>query len=186
MTDAIYTRRMRAGDALFVLESWRDSYRMSHTAGPVPMSMYREVYDELLKRLLERPDVEVFVAFEPDELPPDDLYGFICIERDGWTRVKVREHGRWIDKDVKLEQPIVHYVNVKQSFRGNGVARALFAAAGVDPERPWTHTFSTALVSKIRRKHIDGRERRIWAATFDPRLSRFPKHELPKHEPTEE
>jgi len=182
----IHTRRMVAEDLDFVLKSWRDSYRMSHMAGPIPMSMYRDVYDAVLRQLLQRPDVEVHIAHARGQQPPDDIFGWICVEYDAWTRSKVVEHGQWVDKDVPLEQPVVHYVYVKQAFRDQGVARALLAAAGVDPERHWTHTFSTALVAKMRQRHLDGSPRRNWAGAFDPRLARFPKKQIPKHEPTEE
>lgn len=182
----IQTRRMVAEDLVFVLDSWLDSYRMSHMAGPIPMSMYEDVYRQLLRELVQRPDIVVVIAFEPGVAPPDDIYGWICVERDAWTRAKVLEHGRHVEKDVRVEQPVVHYVNVKQAFRDHGVARALLAAAGVNPERPWTHTFSTAVVTKMRARHRDGRERRHWRGHFDPRLARFPKHQIPKHEPTEE
>lgn len=183
---SIRTRRLRAEDLDFILDSWLDSYRMSHMAGPIPMSMYSDVYGQVLRQLVQRPDVEIIVAYEPGEHPPDDIYGWICIERDAWTRAKVLEFGRFVDKDVQLEQPIVHYVNVKQAFRDHGVARALFAAAGIDPERQWTHTFSTSVVPKMRARHRDGRRRENWAGHFDPRLARFPKKQIPKHEPTEE
>jgi len=183
---AIHTRRMRPEDLRLVIDSWLDSYRMSHMAGPIPMSMYDDVYRRVLRELVQRPDIVVIVAYEPGEEPPNDIYGWICVERDAWTRANVRENGLWVEKDVRLEQPLVHYVNVKQAFRGHGVARALFAAAGVDPERRWTHTFSTAVVVKMRGRHRDGTERLYWRGHFDPRLARFPKKQLPKTEPTEE
>jgi len=182
----IRTRRMRPEDLPFIIDSWVDSYRMSHMAGPIPMDIYPGIYGEVVRRLIARPDAKVIIAYEPGEEPPDDIYGWICVEEDAWTRARVFEHGLHVDKDVRLEQPCVHYVNVKHAFRGHGVARALFAAAGVDPDRHWTHTFSTAVVTKMRQRRRDGTPRRNWAGAFDPRLARFPKKQIPKHEPMEE
>lgn len=178
---SIRIRRMTALDATFVRDSWRDSYRMSHMAGPIPMSMYDDVYESVLRLILERPDVQVHVAYSTNQRPPDDILGWICTERDAWTRVKGFDTAtrQYVDRDVQLEQPLVHYVNVKQPCRRQGLARELFTSAGVDPARPWTYTFSTALVAKLK-------QRREWRGTFDPRLARFPKRQLPKHEPTEE
>jgi GNAT superfamily N-acetyltransferase len=179
---------MVAEDLDFVLKSWRESYRMSHMAGPIPMTMYRDVYDAVLRQLLQRPDVEVRIAHARGQRPPDDIFGWIAVERDAWTRERLFNHelGEWGDVDVQLKQPVVHYLYVKHAFRDQGVARALLAAAGVDPERPWVHTFSTAVVAKMRTRHRDGRQRLNWAGAFDPRLCRFPKKQIPKHEPTEE
>lgn len=172
-------RRALPADLKFVRDSWRDSHRMSHTAGPIPMNRYREVYDDAIGQLLTRPDVVALVAHEQGEAPPYDLLGFICVEHNVQAPVRVREQQRvgdrfvgyrWVDRFEPLPQPLVHYVYVKQDFREHGLARALFKAAGVDPARPWVHTYSTAIVSKIR--HAQN-----WAGVFDPRLARFPKNE---------
>lgn len=162
-------RRATAKDLEFVLDSWSRSYRMSHTAGPIPVSMYQEVYGRVLGELITRLGVEVTVAVFPAEAPPMDVAGWVCVEHDAVAPVRVYEGGRWSERLEPLSQPLVHYINVKRDFRGHGVARALLHHVGVNVTRPFYYDFQTALVTKIRRR-IPG-----WAGTFDPRLSRFPK-----------
>ena len=171
----IATRRATPSDLEFVRGSWRDSHRMSHTAGPIPMDAYPHVYDALIKRLLEREGVFVVVMHSDQEAPPNDVLGWACVEEGVRAPARVRENGQWVDRFHELKQPLVHYVYVKQPFRLHGVARSLLTAAGVDTELPWIHTFSTAVVAKLRNKRTRAGLR--WPATFDPRLARFPKHE---------
>ncbi len=163
-------RTATATDLDFIRNSWRDSYRMSHMAGPIPMNRYRAVYDDLIGQLLARDGVQVLVAYIADHAPPNDAFGWLCIEHGASAPARVRENGRWTDGMSPLTQPLVHYVYVKQPFRRHHIARSLFVAAGVDVARHWVHTFSTAIVPKIRHT-------RDWGGVFDPRLARFPKNE---------
>lgn len=114
--------------------SWRSSFRGSFAAGPIPFAVYDDVYRTVIARILARPGASVVVAYHPgEEVGAADLYGWLCYEPG----------------------PVVHYCFVKQSFRRSGIARGLFAAAGIDPAGGFVYTFSThaakLLAPKMRR-----------------------------------
>lgn len=185
-------------DLRFVRQTWIDSYRHSRTSGILPavdgecievkscpscqtrVSVdrgYNAAMGPAIDWLFSRAGVEVWVAFHPDEAPPEDLYGWICIERGALEPVKVREGGQTFRVLRKTRQPVVHYVYVRLPFRELGVAAGLFRAAGVDPRAPFIFTASTGASYRLRDKIPGGR--------FDTRLARFPKHE-PYEDPDDE
>ena len=191
---AIVIRRATATDREFVLKSWADNYKMSHNAGPLPVKSFW-VYEDcptcggnvpvdrsywptmmaVLGELLARPGIEVHVAAVPDEAPPDDIYGWIAIERDVWAPKRQRVDGWTEEVMAPLEQALVHYVFVKQGFREHGVARRLFAAAGVDRAKTFFYSFSTATAAAAAKHRKADGTLLLADARFDPRLSRFPK-----------
>ncbi len=77
MTDLSF-RPALAADLALVYGTWLASFRLSHSAGPIPMATYGAVYTDAIGRLLARPTVAVTVACHPDEQPgAADLYGEI-------------------------------------------------------------------------------------------------------------
>ena len=106
----------------FVLETWLTSFRKSPWAGVVPNDLYKPVYLNAIKQLLDR-GAMVLCAVNPDK--PDHILGWICFER------------------TSDSVPVVHYVFVKPLYRKRGVAKSLFASAGIDPTARFFYTFKT-------------------------------------------
>lgn len=140
-------RAAEPGDAAFVVGSWVDSYRTAHAAGMIPMGAYDRVYREAVAAVLSRPGVSVFVACHPREV--EDIYGWAAVERGASVPVREREDGRWVERLSPCPLALVHYVYVKQPYRRMGLARALLAAAGVDPAGEFLYTCKTAVVSRL-------------------------------------
>lgn len=175
---ALRIRSATDSDLEFVVAAWVESYRMSHFSGPIPMPLYRSHMTEYVRWMLARPGIEVLVAHKPGESPPDDVYGWLCMENDMPMRVRRFDHqrGMTVEDELVSAQPIVHYVYVKQLFREHGIANRLFQFAEIDPRAGLVHTHKTAIVAKLQGlKKLPG-------ATFAPQLARFPKNE-PKEKP---
>lgn len=69
---------------------------------------------------------------------------------------------------IAFERPdYVLYVYVPQPFRRNGIARGLFAAAGIDPESRFAYAARTKASWELRS--------RIPLAVYDPYRCRFPR-----------
>lgn len=148
MSESLGYRRAEDPDRAFIVNSWVSSFKLSHAAGVIPLSMYEPVYREAVGVVLERPGIEVWVAYHPGETDAiADLYGWICVERGH-------------------PSPLVHYTFVKAAFRRMGIARGLFDAVGIDPLTPFHFTFKTGLVTQLRRV--------IPLSTWDPLVARFP------------
>lgn len=159
-------------DAAFIVDSWVSSYRNAYAAGMVSMHDWRPVMSSQVKRVLSRPGVQVIVACHPTEQDgATDLYGWIAFERDYQIprRTSTVRNGRRLHTTemVSADEPLVHYVFVKQPYRRMGIARGLFSAAGIDPAKPFRYTCKTAMVRKLAGQ-IPGSE---WA----PLIARFDK-----------
>jgi hypothetical protein len=168
---ALRTRPATPGDLEFVLDSWVETYRLSHFAGPIPMPMYRDAMAAFVKWMLARPGIEVVVAFKPGEEPPNDLYGWVCVERNVPMRVKEFDpvQRKTVEVDKPAPQKVVHFVYVKHMFRTKHVATKLLQACGVDVRAPFAHTHKTAIVAKL--KELG----KLPDSIFAPQLARFPK-----------
>lgn len=142
-----------------IVKMWLDSYRSSKSAGILSNSPithlckcgeeislgYTEVMRGTLSKLLRRSDVRVLVAADPMLLPPRDLHGFIVVE-DG-VEVPTYPNGRMRMKIA--EQPVIHYLLVKQNHRNFGIATALVQAAGVDLARHFYYSCTTPISVQI-------------------------------------
>jgi hypothetical protein len=162
-------RAVRAEDLRFVVESFLDSYRDAHAAGLISWDTWHEVMRPQWQRVLARPGVAVTVAAFAGEAPGlADLAGWIAVERDYLVpRRVVDAEGRRVSGLVPATEPLVHYVFVKAGYRKAGIARGLFRAAGVDPERPFRHTTKTGIVTTLRDK--------VPYSTWAPLIARHPK-----------
>ena len=102
-----------------------------------------------VEKVLDREDCRTFVAYEDDQ-----LYGFIAL-----------------DTNTAPLPPLVFYIYVKGPYRRwkpqPGIGRQLFAAAGIDPSRPFDYAYRTPEVSRLAVK--------IPLARHQPMLARFPK-----------
>jgi len=141
-------RESREEDRVFVVSSWLDSFRESHTAGMIAMATF---YDKMwgeIENLMDRSGSRTIIACNAGD--PNQLHGFVTF-----------------DLDTGTDPPVVHYLYVKAPFRRWGIARGLFAAAGINSERPMDYTFKTSVVVRLANK--------IPLARWQPMLARFPK-----------
>ncbi len=150
-------RAMQPQDRAFVVSMWSSSYRMSHSAGFISMGTWAEVMHREIKRIIDSPLVATTVAYSPSSPgEPDHLYGFISYEEDD-----------------DIPNPYVFYTAVKAPYRRarsrlglqSGIAEQLFAAAGIDPRRPFRYACETPYVMEMRAK--------IPRAEFDPIHGRY-------------
>ena len=158
-------RQAEEDDMRFVRHSWVESYRTSHYAGPIPMSMYFKVYHDVVKNLMERDGVKTMIAYHKEH--PSQIFGFCCYEK-GYTL------------------PLVHYIYVKSAFRqlpgvddsfDEGIATMLLEECGIDPTNPHYYTFKTGVWA-----FLASRGNPFSGGIFKPLLTRFDKDEAAKHE----
>jgi hypothetical protein len=159
-------RPMEPRDRPFVVTSWIDSYRTAYTAGLISMKRWSRIMRVEIEDMLDRP-AQVIVAYDPEDTDHvADLLGFIAYDIQSFRL------------------PYVYYVYVKATYRrwgyrnrervGDGVARQLFRAAGIDPEAPFQYAASTPKVRELKRK--------IPCARHQPLLARFPLEEARRHD----
>ncbi len=131
-------------DMKLVLDAWVSSFRTSHTAGMLSPSRYRLAQWAQCEEIIAMPNTRTIVAYETDDDDHiADLYGFICVDLAG-------------------SPPIAWYVYTKEAFRRMGIARKLFAAAGINPDLPFVYGYKTAIVAELRDL------RKIQMARFTP------------------
>jgi hypothetical protein len=177
-------RKAQPEDLRFVLKTWLDSYRASHTSGLLSLTPhlepcihcngytdygYHAVMAKVIRRILERPNVEVLVAANPRAQPPNDLHGYVIVERG--ALVPYYKPPRYELELRKSDAPLVHYVLVKKIYRDFKLARALFAAAGVDPTKRFLFTCTTPISESIRKAH------KIPGGEWSPLCARFTKEQ---------
>lgn len=138
-------------DRRFLVDAWARSFQFAHSAGMIAVENWFAVMIPEIERVLDRPDAQTFVAFEPsDDTRLADIYGFIVF-------------------DPVTTPPTVFYVYVKEPYRRSGIARRLFTAAAVDPEKPFVYSCTTPIVSRL--YHA----RKIPMARWNPLVARFAK-----------
>jgi hypothetical protein len=160
-------RPMEPQDRAFVIGSWVDSSRTANCAGQIAMEDWDAIMTVQIGKVLDRP-AQVIVAHDPSDDEPGlvDLLGFIAYD--------VRS----------FRLPFVYYVYVKQNYRrwgydngtrvGDGIARRLFAAAGIEPSKPFQYSGNTRKVRKL--------ERKVPLARWAPLLARFPLEAARRHD----
>jgi hypothetical protein len=124
-------------DLQFIVSGWSSSYRMSRDC-TTPMALYARQKHEEVRYYLDH-SAEVIVA------EGSVLQGFIAFERPDY----------------------VFYVYVPQPFRGRGIARQLFYAAGIDPSSRFEYHARTRASWECRHK--------IPLAVHNSLRARFPK-----------
>lgn len=145
-------------DLKFCVESMLENQLTSYSAGLVPVDRWFDTMRPFYTALITQPGMRAVVAYEKDD--PDFFYGWIAADPTD-QRIKSRDHS------VKWWPALVLYVMVKQNFRKRGVARALFAAVGVDPGKPFLYVANTQQASRLASK--------VPMARFNPLAIRFPK-----------
>ena len=98
----ISIRQASEHDAPLIFNSWLKSFRENGIARAVESSVYYSEQHKLIEKLLKRS--KTFIAHEVGV--PENIYGWACFERVEGILV-------------------IHYIYVKHSFRGLGIAREL-------------------------------------------------------------
>lgn len=145
-------------DRTFVVESMLENQRTSYSAGLVPMDDWFTSMRPHFTKLLARDGMRTVIAYEADD--PEFLYGWMAADP---TEQRVTER----DGSVRWWPALVLYVFVKANFRRAGIARRLFAAVGVDPEKPFLFSCNTRQASRLSHKTP--------LARFNPLAVRFSK-----------
>lgn len=114
-------------DEKFVYDYWLKSFRDSPWAGNIPNNQYAAVMSDGIRQLLAR-GAKLHLAVNTDN--SDQFLGFICHEQ------------------TARGDRVLHYVCVKDILRGNGIAKALLAQAGIDPKKRFYYTYRTKLFAK--------------------------------------
>jgi GNAT superfamily N-acetyltransferase len=95
------------------------------------------------EKLLARTDMQTVVAYEKRD--PSFLYGFIAADPTEQAIADKEGAVRWWPA-------LVLYVFIKQNYRGHGYARGLFAAAGIDPSKPFLYASNSQQASRLSTK----------------------------------
>lgn len=117
-----------------VFDTWLNSYRRSHFRGPWPTDIYYRSGREAIERLVgpgARWGARTLIAFSPEDEPPNDVYGWICVESG-------------------FDRPVMHYVYTKEPYRKNGVARYLREQAGIALDSVFYFTHRTPNMPDVR------------------------------------
>lgn len=145
-----------ADDRAFVCDAWASSFRTSFAAGVIDMEHWHGIMWAQVERYIDRPHVQTVLAVSASD--PSFIYGFIAADP-----TEHREHGG------RPWDALVYYLFVKAPFRQRGIARGLFAEAGIEPRGRWLYACKTPTVVSLATK--------IPMAKWNPLAARFPKDE---------
>jgi len=126
----VVIRKATEHDVPFIFNSWLKSFRDSSLVAAVSNTVYFSNQHKLIQKLVKTS--EVLISCNPDD--PDQLYGYIVCER--------------IDNVF-----VIHYVYIKTSFRGLGLAKALLAATDYNGKELAAHSHSTKAAQFIGRRY---------------------------------
>jgi hypothetical protein len=179
---SVLYREAKPDDRTFIVKSWCSSFRAAHAAGiwsisplhtpcancgaPQPLH-YDAVAPHHLSAILDRPGCKAWVAYNPRAEPPFDLHAYVVVERDAPVPKYRAPHFEMVIESSP--DPLVHMVFVKQAYRRFGLARGLFAVAGVDPAARFLYSTKTSIVATLEQA------RKIPNAKWSPLSARFEK-----------
>jgi GNAT superfamily N-acetyltransferase len=103
-------------DEAFIFATWLNSYRKSGFARNIRSSVYFPNHHKLVTALVGKSMVVVATNPEDDA----HIYGWACAE-------------------VGMEMPIVHYVFVKELYRGFGIGKKLLESMKITGRFAYTH-----------------------------------------------
>lgn len=157
-------------DKRFVLASWLDASRSSYSSGLVPMSSWYPTMWPVYEAITARPDMRTIIAHEHGD--PTGYIGFIVADPTE-QRVPGKSAGHY-----SYWPALVVFVYVKAPYRrdgydkhgrrvGDGIGRQLFAAAGVDPSKPFLYASDTPWSKRLGGKAP--------LAKYNPLMVRYPK-----------
>lgn len=123
-------------DRKFIIASWLDSHQYSNTAGLIAMDSWYDVMWPQIARVLDRAGTVTAIAHDADDV--DVFVGFASAQPQRRTGIMLMPLA-----------PLLHYVYVKDAFRGAGVARRLLKAVDIDARAPFDYTCSTPDSSEL-------------------------------------
>ena len=129
-TPPVRLRMATEEDAPFIFNSWLKSYRKSFFARTITNTVYFSEHHKIIEKLLKK--YQTVVACNNDD--PTQVYGFI---NAGFT-----------DGIFTL-----NFIYVKHSFRGLGIAKALFNAFEHDPSYAAVYTHHCRIAEKLASKY---------------------------------
>jgi GNAT superfamily N-acetyltransferase len=146
-------------DRQFIVSGCSSSLRMTRDLPLITMEDYAEIMHWQFGKALARPRAQTIVA------EGSVLAGFITFERGA----------RLVDERGILETAdYVYYIYVAGPFRRNGVARALFHAAGIDPRARFHYAARTQASWELR-KYVP-------LAKYSSLYARYSPEENERHE----
>lgn len=123
-----------AKDESFISNSWLKSFRGSPINKDIPARVYYYFQHKVLEKLVNRS--EVIVACNSDN--SDEIFGYICAE-------------------VLDEVNVIHYIYVKEAYRGYGIANQLVdKVMRMFGERPVCYTHKTSIFAQHKSKITEG------------------------------
>ena len=124
----VIIRPARLGDEGYIIQTWVDNFRDSALAHSLSGSLYNIRWKEIAFDLISR--CVVVVAYDEDY--PDVIIGFAAFEYDGVTSA------------------VLHYVYVRYTQRGAGVARDMLSLIS---DRHIVYTHRTTAAQKYTTEH---------------------------------
>ena len=122
-----------ADEYSLVFDSWARSFRKSPWAGCIPNQLYPSVQRTAMTDIMDR-GAQVLVAVTPIEG-----------QEDQFPEVR-RVMGYSVSEPAKK---LLHWIYVKDDFRGFGVGHQLLRATCGDGDDEWTYTFRTYASTKF-------------------------------------
>lgn len=128
MSDLFCVRPPTMKDYPFIMQSWTRSYAREVDPGPLYPRAIADAVHASVQCLLARPGVQLAVATNPSN--PWFIFGYVCFERtpDG---------------------PILHWVYVKDLYRGVRIGSDLVAYARGDTPGPLSITYRTKAAARL-------------------------------------
>lgn len=152
---SILYRAYRATDLPFVLKSWIRSYARSSYAGPYDHEILPKAIKATILKLIARQSVKLVIVSNSDN--PDQIWGFVCYQ-------------------TNQEYPILHFLYVKELFRGMGLGLGMVALAKENKHGFLRYTFRTQACNKFLAQD----------ARYRPHLARKETYESQARNPNEE
>jgi len=132
-SDSIEIRNYRPdNDKAFIYSTWLRNYKhSSYFAKRIKPVIFFAGHHPIVEHLLGKSNSKIFIACPKGDA--DTILGYLVCEKPE-------------DKN-----PIVHFIFMKEAFRGMGIGKALFKHAAIDPNK-MNFTHWTLLVDDFIRK----------------------------------
>ena len=126
----IRIRKANQEDVNFIFNSWLKSFRGSRFAQDMSNTIYFNEHHKVLERLAKTSEIIIACA----DKDPEQIFGYICVE--------------------KIEGVFVlHYIYVKHTYRGMGIAKLLLSAFEREPDTTGCYTHHTRIAEKLAGKY---------------------------------
>lgn len=126
-------RPFKSTDANLIYSTWlRNYFHSSAFAKKISSDVFFKYHQLIVERILSRSKDHVLIACLPDA--PDVIVGYLVYEK--------------LPQDL-----VIHYCYVKKAFRKLGIAKSLFASAGIDLDQSNYYSHLTYEVEPIIRTY---------------------------------